>query len=149
MKYLSILLFLNMSFLNPTETSDFNGTWVSSGDNFENKLTLEKIEGTQNTYRFLFYGWRISFDSFTQQDIKFSGEMSNEIFLIEIKNNKAEYSDDGRRFEGGWSLYREGEERCRVNFEFGKDSVKIVTKSCNLIYGGFGVTFDGNYKKTY
>ena len=149
MKYLPILLFLNLSFLNPTKTSDFKGTWISSGENFENKLTLEKIEGRQNAYRFLFYGWRISFDSFTQQDIKFSGEMSDEIFLIQIKNNKAEYSDDGRRFEDGWGLYREDEERCRVNFEFGKDYIKVVTKSCNWIYGGFGVTFDGNYKKIY
>lgn len=147
MKYLSILLFLILSFLNPTKISDFNGTWVSSGDNFENKLILEKIEGGQNTYRFLFYGWRISFDSFTQQDIRFLGEMSNDIFIIEIKNNEAEYRDDGRRFEDGLSLYREGEERCRVYFEFGKDSVKVETKSCHLIYGGFGVTFDGHYRK--
>ena len=147
MKCLSILLFLNLAFSNPTETLNFNGTWVSSGDNFENKLILEKIEDKQNRYRFVFYGWRTSYDSFTKQDIKFSGEMNDEIFIIDIKNNKANYSDDGRQFEEGWNLYRKGEERCRVYFEFCRNSIKVETNSCSMIYGGFGVSFDGQYKK--
>ncbi len=147
MKYLSILLFLNLSFSGSTEILDLSGTWVSSGNNFENKLTLEKIDGKQNGYRFLFYGWRTSYDSFTKQNIRFSGEMNDEIFIIEIKNNKAEYSDDGREFEEGWELYLEDEERCSVLFEFGRGSVKVETKSCNMVYGGFGVSFDGLYQQ--
>ena len=148
MKCLSILFFLNLSFSGPTEILDLSGTWLSSGNNFENKLTLEKIDGKQNSYRFLFYGWRISYDSFTKQNIRFSGEMNNEIFIIEIKNNKAEYSDDYREFEEGWELYLEDEERCSVYFEFDRDSVKVETRSCNMVYAGFGVSFDGLYKKT-
>ena len=148
MKCLSILLYLNLFFSNPTETLNFNGTWLSTRENFENKLILEKIENKKNRYRFVFYGWRISYDSFTKQDIKFSGEMSDEVFIIEIKNNKAEYSDDGREFEEGYELYLKNEERCKVYFEFGRDSVKVETSSCNMIYCGFGVSFDGFYKKT-
>ena len=71
--------------------------------------------------------------------------MDDEVFIIEVKNQKAKYSDDGREFEEGWSLYYEGEERCKVYFEFNKDSIKVKTEACSLIYGGFGVSFDGEY----
>ena len=57
------------------------------------------------------------------------------------------YSDDVRELEEGWSLYREGEERRKVYFTFNKDSITVKTRNCNFIYEGFGVTFDGEYKR--
>jgi hypothetical protein len=36
-------------------------------------------------------------------------------------------SDNVREFEEDWSLYNEGEERCKVYFEFNIDSIKIKT----------------------
>jgi len=141
----NILLFLSISFLNSTSSTDYSGSWVSSGDNFQNTLTLEKIDGTQNIYKFSFNGWRISYDTFTKQDIRFSGEMKDEVFLIEIKQEKAIYSDDGREFEEGWELYLEGEERCKVYFEFDDYLIKVKTFDCSFIYGGYGVSFDGDY----
>lgn len=142
----AILLIL-LTFLNSKLSTDYSGSWVSSGDNFENTLTLEKIEGKKDAYKFTFYGWRISNDVYAKQDIKFSGEMNDEVFIIKVKDNQAVYSDDGREFEEGWSLYHEGEERCKVNFEFNKDSIKVKTEACSLIYGGFGVSFDGLYSR--
>lgn len=141
----NILLFLSISFLNSTSSTDYSGSWISSGDNFQNTLTLEKIDGTQNIYKFSFDGWRISYDTFTKQDIRFSGEMKDEVFLIEIKQEKAIYSDDGREFEEGWELYLEGEERCKVYFEFDDYLIKVKTVDCSFIYGGYGVSFDGDY----
>ena len=141
----AILLIL-LTFLGYNQSTYYSGSWVSSGDNFENTLSLEKIEGKEDTYKFTFYGWRISYDVYAKQDIKFSGEMNDEVFIIKVKDNQAVYSDDGREFEEGWSLYREGEERCKVYFEFSKDSIKVKTEACSLVYGGFGVSFDGTYK---
>ena len=140
----AILLIL-LTFLSSKLSTDYSGTWVSSGDNFENTLTLEKIEGKKDAYKFTFYGWRISYDVYAKQNIKFSGVMDNEVFIIKVKDNQAVYSDDGREFEEGWSLYREEEERCKVYFEFSKDSIKVKTEACSLVYGGFGVSFDGYY----
>lgn len=140
----AILLIL-LTFLSCKQSIDYSGSWVSSGDKFENTLTLEKIEGTEDTYKFTFNGWRISYDVYTKQNIKFSGGMNDEIFIIRVKDNQAVYSDDGREFEKGWSLYNEGEERCKVYFEFNKDSIKVKTEACGLVYGGFGVSFDGGY----
>ena len=71
--------------------------------------------------------------------------MNNEVFIIEVKENQAVYSDDVREFEEGWSLYHEGEERCKVYFQFNKHSIKVKTEACSLVYGGFGVSFDGEY----
>ena len=141
----AILLIL-LTFLSSKLSTDYSGTWVSSGDNFENTLTLEKIEGKKDAYKFTFYGWRISYDVYAKQNIKFSGVMDNEVFIIKVKDNQAVYSDDVREFEEGWSLYHEGEERCKVYFEYNKDSIKVKTEACSLIYGGFGVSFDGLYK---
>ena len=141
----AILLIL-LTFLGYNQSTYYSGSWVSSGDNFENTLSLEKIEGKEDTYKFTFYGWRISYDVYAKQDIKFSGEMNDEVFIIKVKDNQAVYSDDGREFEEGWSLYRKGEERCKVYFEFSKDSIKVKTEACSLVYGGFGVSFDGTYK---
>lgn len=141
----AILLILLTS-LSIKQSTDYSGTWVNSGDKFENKLTLEKIEGDLNTYKFSFDGWRKSYDSFTDQEVKFLGGMNDEVFIIELDENQAVYSDDLREFKEDWSLYNEGEQRCKVYFEFNKDSIKIITEACSLIYGGFGVSFDGDYK---
>ena len=46
------------------------------------------------------------------------------------------------------SLYiSEGEERCKVFFEFDKETIRVITKDCSMIYAGYGVYFDGEYKK--
>ena len=140
----AILLIL-LTFLGYNQSTDYSCSWVSSGDNFENTLTLEKIVGKKDTYKFTFYGWRISYDVYAKQNIKFSGGMNDEVFIITLKDNQAVYSDDGREFEEGWNLYHQGEERCKVYFEFNKDSIKVKTEACSLVYGGFGVSFDGEY----
>ena len=51
----AILLIL-LTFLGYNQSTDYSGSWVSSVDNFENTLTLEKIEGTEDTYKFTFNG---------------------------------------------------------------------------------------------
>ena len=147
MKFTILLIFI--AFLSSKQSVDYSGSWDSSGDNFENTLTLEKVKGEQDTYKFSFNGWRISYDVYAKQNIKFSGGMNDEVFIIKVKDNQALYSDDGREFEEGWSLYNEGEERCKVYFEFNKDSVKVKTEACSLIYGGFGVSFGGEYIKNF
>lgn len=141
----AILLIL-VTFLGCNQSMDYSGSWIYSGDNFENTLTLEKIEGNEETYKFIFKSWRISYDVLTKQNIKFSGGMNDEVFIIEVKKNQAVYSDNMRDFEEGWSLYNDGEERCKVYFEFQKDYIKVKTEACSLIYGGFGVSFDGEYR---
>ena len=73
--------------------------------------------------------------------------MDDEVFIIEVERNQAVYSDNVREFEDGWSLYNEGEERCKVYFVFNKDSIKVKTEACSLIYCGFGVSFDGEFKR--
>ena len=142
----AILLIL-IIFLSSKQSTDYSGTWINSGNNFENTLTLEKIEGDLNTYKFSFDGWSKSYDYFTDQEVKFLGGMNNEVFIIEVKENQAVYSDDVLEFEEGRSIYNEGEERCKVYFEFNKYSIKVITEACSLIYGGFGVSFDGDYKE--
>lgn len=139
------LLLILLTFLSSKQLADYSGSWVSSGDNFENTLTLDKIEDKEDIYKFSFNGWRISYDVYAKQNIKFSGGMNDEVFTIKVKDNQAVYSDDGREFEEEWSLYHEGEERCKVYFEYNKDSIKVKTEACSLIYGGFGVSFDGEY----
>ena len=44
-------------------------------------------------------------------------------------------------------LYNQGEERCKVFFEFDKETIRVITKDCSMIYAGCGVYFDGEYKK--
>jgi len=75
-----------------------------SGDNFENKLTLEKVEGEKDTFKFSFNGWKISYDVNAKQEVKFLGGMDNEVFIIKVKENKALYSD-GREFSEEFPLY--------------------------------------------
>ena len=67
-------------------------------------MVLEKIEGKENTYKFSFNAWRISFDYFANQDMKFPGAMYNEECIIEIKNNIAFYSDDVLVFDEEFPL---------------------------------------------
>ena len=126
---------------------DYSGKWMAVGDNFENNLELEKIEGKPNTYKFSFDGWRETYDPLTSQNIRFGGYMSEDFFTIEIKEGKAYYSDDNRIESGEFPLYSEGEKRCKLFFEFKDQTISLNTTDCHLIYGGRGVLFDGVYKK--
>lgn len=145
MKYTIILIFFTL--LSCKQSIDFSGSWMSAGDNFENTLTLEKVEGKQDIYKFSFDGWRKSYDTFADQEVKFLGGMNDEVFVIEVKNKKAMYSDDGREFSEEFPLYNEGEERCKLFFELTTNKIIVKTESCHFIYGGKGVLFDGVYKK--
>lgn len=145
MKYTIILIFFTL--LSCKQSIDFSGSWMSAGDNFENTLTLEKVEGKQDTYKFSFDGWRKSYDTFADQEVKFLGGMNDEVFVIEVKNKKAMYSDDGREFSEEFPLYNEGEDRCKLFFELTNNKITVKTESCHFIYGGKGVLFDGVYKK--
>jgi hypothetical protein len=143
-----------------SQNIDYSGEWTDSspastvssikiipGEKFENTLTLKKIKNEENSYKFTFFGWRDSYDKYARQVIKFSGEMLADHFVIEVIDNKAYYNDDSLVEDGELPLYNEGEERCKVYFTFNKDSITVQTRDCNFIYGGFGVTFDGTYKK--
>jgi len=145
MKNTLFLIFI--AFLSCKQSVDYSGSWASSGDNFENTLTLEKVKGERDTYKFSFDGWRISYDVYAKQEVKFLGGMDNEVFIIKVKENKALYSDDGREFSEEFPLYNEGEERCKLYFELTNNKIIVKTESCHFIYGGKGVLFDGVYKK--
>ena len=144
-----ILFFTLISFISFGQNVDldYNGEWTVSAENFENTLTLEKINLKGSTYKFTFFGWRDSYDRYARQVIKFSGEILGDHFIIEVRDNKAYYTDDALVLVDEFPLYSEGEERCEVYFTFNEDSITVKTKACHLIYGGFGVTFDGIYKK--
>jgi hypothetical protein len=142
----SMLLIL-LTLISCKQSIDYSGSWVSSGDNFENTLILEKIEGEQDSYKFSFNAWRKSYDTYASQDVKFLGRMNNKVFVINVKDKQAVYSDDVREFSEEFPLYNDGEERCKVYFKFDEDSIKVNTKACSLIYVGFGITFDGIYLK--
>ena len=157
--YLILLAFVLPS-LAFSQNIDYTGEWVDSsppstvsssetiiGEKFENTLTLEKIKNKDDSYKFTFFGWRDSYDKYARQVIKFSGQMLADYFVIEVRGNKAYYNDDALVEDGELPLYSEGEERCKVYFTFNKDSITVQTRDCNFIYGGFGVTFDGTYKK--
>ena len=143
-----------------SQNIDYTGEWTDSspaytissikiipGEKFENTLTLEKIKDEENSYKFTFFGWRDSYDRYAKQVIKFSGEMLADHFVIEVIDNKAYYNDHSLVEDGELPIYSEGEECCKVYFTFNKDSITVQTRDCNFIYGGFGVTFDGTYKK--
>ena len=128
---------------------NYEGEWTVSEDSFENKLVLEKVNPNEKIYKFSFVGWRKSYDTFTDQIIKFLGEMSEDRFEIQIRDNIGYYSDDTYVDDNEeFPLYNEGEERCKVLFEFDKETIRVKTTACSLIYAGFGVSFDGEYKKT-
>ena len=145
MKNAIVLILLTSLSIN--QSTDYSGTWVNSGDKFENTLTLEKIEGNLNTYKFSFDGWRKSYDHFARDTTKFLGQINDKEFTIEVKDSYAEFTDSKEKTIGGYSLYREGDDPCKIFFKFSNNSIIVKTENCHLIYGGFGVLFDGMYKK--
>ena len=130
------------------QDKNYQGQWSASGEAFENILTLEKIDEKENIYQFSFNGWRKSYDTFTKQIIRFPGSMTEDRFIVQIIDNYGYYSDDTLVEVDDFPLYSEGEERCKVFFEFGKGAIRVITKDCSMIYAGYGVYFDGEYKKT-
>ena len=143
MKPIYIFLFVIISAIGCNH--DYTGTWKSKGDVFENTLILKKIKGNQ--YSFSFDGWRKSYDHFARDTMKFMGQMNDKEFTIEVKNNYAEYADSKEKTADGSNLYHKGEEPCKIIFNFSNNTIKVKTENCHLIYGGFGVLFDGDYKK--
>ncbi len=147
MKFL--FLFMLMSSLAYGQLNDYSGEWKDIGNNYENTLILEKINSKKDTYRFKFFAWRISYDRFTEEEVKFGGQMKDEIFTIQIENSKASYDDDVRNFKDEeFSIYNENEERCKVYFFFNDNSIVVELEDCTGIYSGYGVSFAGIYKKT-
>ena len=73
--------------------------------------------------------------------------MNDKEFTIEVKDSYAEYADSKEKIADGSSLYYEGEEPCKIHFNFSNNSIEVKTENCHLIYGGYGVLFDGLYKK--
>jgi hypothetical protein len=130
------------------QNENYQGQWSASGEAFENILTLEKIDEKENIYQFSFNGWRKSYDTFTKQIIRFPGSMTEDRFIVQIIDNYGYYTDDTLVEVDDFSIYKEGEERCKVFFEFGKGAIRVITKDCSMIYAGYGVYFDGEYKKT-
>ena len=143
MKHVSIFLLVIISAIGCDLSYDYTGTWECKGDVFENKLVLEKIKG--NKYSFSFNGWRKSYDHFARDTMKFLGQMNDKEFTIEVKDNYAEYVDSKEKTADGSSLCHEGEEPCKILFNFSNNSIEVKTENCHLIYGGFGVLFDGEY----
>ena len=129
------------------KTKDYSGSWIAKGGDFKNTLVLNKIPGQKDCYKFSFSGWRLSYDSYSKRNIKFSGNMNEDFFIIQIDKGKAFYSDDNRIENKEFPIYNEGEERCKLFFVFNEDTIKVNSSDCHLIYGGYGVTFDGNYSK--
>ena len=157
--YLILLVFVlpSLAFI---QNIDYTGEWADSirpstvssnettiEEKFENNLNLEKVKNEDDSYKFTFFGWRASYDKYTRQIIKFPGQMLADHLVIEVRDNKAYYSDDDLVEDGELPIYREGEDRCKVYFIFNKDSITAKTQDCDFIYVGAGVTFDGTYKK--
>ena len=46
------MLLILLTLISCKQSTDYSGSWVSSGDNFENTLIIEKIEGEQDSYKF-------------------------------------------------------------------------------------------------
>ena len=144
----SILILLVMTpLLVFGQDENYQGQWSASDKAFENILTLEKIDEKENIYQFSFDGWRKSYDTFTKQIIRFPGSMTEDRFIVQIIDNYGYYTDDIIVEVDDLPLYSEGEERCKVFFEFGKETIRVITKDCSMIYAGYGVYFDGEYKK--
>ena len=145
---LSIIILLGMTpLLVFGQDENYQGQWSTSGDTFQNTLTLEKVDDKEDIYQFSFVGWRKSYDTFTKQIIRFSGSMTEDRFIVQIKDNYGYYNDDKLVEVDDFPLYKEGEERCKVFFEFDKETIMVITKDCSMIYAGYGVYFDGEYKK--
>ena len=145
---LSIIILLGMTpLLVFGQDENYQGQWSTSGDTFQNTLTLEKVDDKEDIYQFSFVGWRKSYDTFTKQIIRFSGSMTEDRFIVQIIDNYGYYNDDKLVEVDDFPLYNEGEERCKVFFEFDKETIMVITKDCSMIYAGYGVYFDGEYKK--
>ena len=145
---LSIIILLGMTpLLVFGQNENYQGQWSTSGDTFQNTLTLEKVDDKEDIYQFSFVGWRKSYDTFTKQIIRFSGSMTEDRFIVQIIDNYGYYNDDKLVEVDDFPLYKEGEERCKVFFEFDKETIMVITKDCSMIYAGYGVYFDGEYKK--
>ena len=129
------------------QNENYQGQWSASGEAFENTLTLEKIDNREDIYQFSFNGWRKSYDTFTKQIIRFSGSMMADRFTVQTIDNYGYYIDDILVEVDDLPLYNEGEERCKVFFKFDKETIRVITKDCSMIYAGYGVYFDGEYKK--
>ena len=146
---LSIIILLGMTpLLVFGQDENYQGQWSTSGDTFLNTLTLEKVDDKEDIYQFSFVGWRKSYDTFTKQIIRFSGSMTEDRFIVQIIDNYGYYNDDKLVEVDDFPLYKEGEERCKVFFEFDKETIMVITKDCSMIYAGYGVYFDGEYKKS-
>jgi len=147
MKKLLFILLLTSPFIGFSQYDSYIGKWVDSGEGFENSMLLKKIEGKNNSYKFSFFGWRRSYDTYAREIINFPGQMLADHFVIEITDNKAYYTDDVLILDEEFPLYNEGEERCNLYFKFNKETIEVKTEFCHGIYGGYGVFFDGTYKK--
>ena len=130
------------------QDENYQGQWSASGEAFENILTLEKIDEKEDIYQFSFNGWRKSYDTFTKQIIRFPGSMTEDRFIVQIIDNYGYYTDETLVEVDDLPLYNEGEERCKVFFEFDKKTINVITKDCSMIYAGYGVYFDGEYKRS-
>jgi hypothetical protein len=130
------------------QVENYEGQWSASGEAFENILTLEKIDEKEDIYQFSFNGWRKSYDTFTKQIIRFPGSMTEKRFKVQIIDNYGYYSDDIFVEVDDFPLYNEGEERCKVFFEFDNQTIRVITKDCSMIYAGYGVYFDGEYTRS-
>ena len=141
--HLFIFLIIFISSISCSYQNDYSGVWKSNGKTFENLLILEKIKG--NKYSFSFNGWRKSYDHFTRDTTIFSGQMIGNSCKIIIEDEHAKYIDSKDKTTDGFRLYNESEEPCEVFFDFRENKIKIKTEYCHLIYGGYGVLFDGEY----
>ena len=130
------------------QDENYQGQWSAAGEAFENTLTLEKINEKEDIYKFSFNGWRKSYDTFTKQIIRFPGSMTEDRFIVQIIDNYGYYTDETLVEVDDLPLYNEGEERCKVFFEFDKEIIRVITKDCSMIYAGYGVYFDGEYKRS-
>ena len=146
---LSIIILLGMTpLLVFGQDENYQGQWSTSDDTFQNTLTLEKVDDKEDIYQFSFVGWRKSYDTFTKQIIRFSGSMTEDRFIVQIIDNYGYYTDETLVEVDDLPLYNEGEERCKVFFEFDKKTINVITKDCSMIYAGYGVYFDGEYKRS-
>ena len=145
---INIMILLMAPLLVFGQDENYQGQWSASGEAFENILTLEKIDEKEDIYQFSFNGWRKSYDTFTKQIIRFPGSMTEKRFKVQIIDNYGYYSDDILVEVDDFPLYNEGEERCKVFFEFDNQTIRVITKDCSMIYAGYGVYFDGEYTRS-
>lgn len=143
-----LLGFFSILFVSCTKSApDYSGTWIDSDEYHENILELTKLENSDNQYRFSINSWRDSYDYLVDDITRFLGGMDDSVCIIEVVDGQGMYSDDGREYEEGWGLYKEGEKRCSVMFVMSDTSIVLSTEACVLVYSGWGVSFDGVYHK--